>query len=78
MLLPHFEQGVAAWVRSCSGGVAVRCTSHPTPHPRLSTHTEPKAVVFGHCLVTLSFTINETTALIAAHLNAGVTLVVTV
>ena len=39
-----------------------------------------KVVVCGHCLVTLSLTINETvkTALVAAHLNAGVILVVTV
>ena len=40
-----------------------------------------KAVVCGHCLVTLSLTINETLkwlSLIAAHLNAGVILVVSV
>ena len=37
-------------------------------------------MVSGHCLVTLSLTINETLikmALITAHLNAGVILVVT-
>ena len=39
-----------------------------------------KVVVCGHCLVTLSRTINETSQMapIAAHLNAGVILVVTV
>ena len=40
-----------------------------------------KIVVCGRCLVTLSLTIYETlksVALIAAHLNAGVILVVTV
>ena len=37
-------------------------------------------MVCGHCFVTLSLTINETLkmALIGAHLNAGVILVVTV
>ena len=35
-------------------------------------------VVCGHCLVTVSFTISIKMALIAAHLNAGVILVVTV
>ena len=35
-----------------------------------------KVVVCGHCLVTLSLTINET--LIAVHLNAGVLLAVIV
>ena len=38
-------------------------------------------VVCGHCLMTLSFTINETlksVSLIAAHLNAGIILVVSV
>ena len=37
-------------------------------------------LVCGHCLATLSLTINENIkmALIAAHLNAGVILVVTV
>ena len=35
-----------------------------------------KVVVCGHCLVTLSLTINETR--IAVHLNAGILLVVTV
>ena len=39
-----------------------------------------KVVVCGHCLVTLSITSywNIKTALIAAHLNAGIILVVTV
>ena len=39
-----------------------------------------KVVVYGHCLVTLSLTINETftMGLTAAHLNAGVILVVAV
>ena len=36
-----------------------------------------KVVLCGHCLVTLSLTINKM-AFIAAHLNAGVILVVTV
>ena len=38
-----------------------------------------KVVVCGHCLVTLSLTINKTlkVALITAHINAGVILVVT-
>ena len=46
---------------------------------RLSFLVFEKVVVCGHCLVTLSLTINENIemALIAAHLNAGVILVVT-
>ena len=59
-------------LRLVSRGTSVRI--------RFGSPFSSKLVVCGHCLVTLSLTINETfkMALIAAHLNAGVILVVTV
>ena len=58
-----------ALVRLVSRGISVRI--------RFRSPFSSKIVVWGHCLVTLSLTINEM-ALIAAHLNAEVILVVTV
>ena len=47
---------------------------------RFGSPFSSKVVVYGHCLVTLSLTINETLkwfSSVTAHLNAGVILVVT-
>ena len=46
----------------------------------LSLKKKKKKMVYGHCLVTLPCTMNETfkMAHIAAHLNADISLVVTV
>ena len=60
------------WPRLVSRGTSVRIC--------FDSLFTSKTVVCGHCLVTLSLTINETIklALVTAHHNAGVILVVTV
>ena len=59
-----------ALVRLVSRGISVRF--------RFGSPFSSRIVIYGHCLVTLSFTINIKIARIAAHLNAGVILVATV
>ena len=64
-------------------GLAVRCEAGKQKSlgsiPLRLSLLFKKVVVCGHCLVSLSLTINEVKlALIAAYLNAGVILLVTV
>ena len=66
-VLTESRFGLAVSGRLISGRTSVRYRFG-------SPHFSSKIVVCGHCLVTLSLTINETlksVALIAAHLNAG-------
>ena len=59
-------------------GLAVRCQKGLGSIPLWLSFLFRKVVTCGHCVVTLSLTINDIKmALIAAHLNAGVMLVVT-